>query len=63
MGLIFPNEDFSAMKDPVTKDKCIGKVYLNEVTGVYIKLDETLTKRELNEILYIEQRKSKGEED
>lgn len=56
MGLIFPNEDFSTMEDPVNSDKCIGKVYLNEVTGVYIKLDENLTERELNEIQYIEKR-------
>jgi hypothetical protein len=56
MGLIFVSEEFTNLTFPVNTDKCIGKVYLNELTGVYIELDKNLTERELNEIQYIEQR-------
>jgi len=56
MGLIFASEEFTNLTPPDNTDKCIGKVYLNELTGVYIELDKNLTERELNEIQYIEQR-------
>lgn len=54
MGIF--TDDPSTLPSESNSDKCIGKVYLNDLKGVYIELDKSLTPRELNEILFIEHR-------
>lgn len=54
MGIF--TDDLPTLPSESNSDKCIGKVYLNDLKGVYIELDKSLTPRELNEILFIEHR-------